>query len=150
LPLFILRLGVWHMAAMFLNGSRARLLLCLLAFSTCTPATAIADSSSARSSSYNKTIVWTPCGLNLTIPLLCGTLDVPLDYTATSGNVSTLTLKLAKFPSSQQPSRGSILVNPGGPGYGGRNALIGLGPLIQKFVPNLEILHVVANDLWQF
>ena len=69
-------------------------------------------------------IQWTPCGNNATVPYLCGTLTVPLDYQDKSSN-KTLDLALAKVSASKQPSKGSILFNPGGPGEAGRNMLGG-------------------------
>nr|POF26071.1 tripeptidyl aminopeptidase [Quercus suber] len=60
------------------------------------------------------------------VPYQCANLTVPLDY---EDNCSRpLVLNLLKFPAPDQPSRGSILFNPGGPGTSGRNALYGFGP----------------------
>lgn len=50
--------------------------------------------------------------------MICGTLEVPLDYTDPSSN-ETLTLELAKFPAIKKPQKESVLVNFGGPGIPG-------------------------------
>lgn len=54
--------------------------------------------------------------------ILCGSLTVPLDYTDTSSN-RTLRIELVKVPATQRPSKGSILLNFGGPGSTGRDSL---------------------------
>ncbi|KAH8886133.1 TAP domain-containing protein [Thozetella sp. PMI_491] len=64
---------------------------------------------------------WQKCtdiAFNATVPLLCGNLSVPLDYTSpSSGN---LTLQLLKIEATKAPANGSksttILFNFGGPG----------------------------------
>ncbi|OJD34142.1 nedd8-like protein [Diplodia corticola] len=69
-------------------------------------------------------IQWGPCSLSQepTLPMVCGTLDVPLDYTQPNSS-ETLTLELAKVPAANQPAKGSILFNFGGPGIPGRVSL---------------------------
>ncbi|KAF2155441.1 alpha/beta-hydrolase [Myriangium duriaei CBS 260.36] len=74
-------------------------------------------------------LAWGPC-TDLEVPaassaLLCSNLQVPLDYT--DSGAGNLTLNLIKLPASTQPSKGSILYNPGGPGDGGRTAIAELG-----------------------
>ncbi|KAL8371189.1 hypothetical protein RB595_001167 [Gaeumannomyces hyphopodioides] len=69
-------------------------------------------------------ISWGPCSpelqFNITNPAaVCGNLTVPLDY-RNSSNGAVVTLELLKWPAVHQPSRGSILTNPGGPGASGR------------------------------
>ncbi|EJT81144.1 hypothetical protein GGTG_01128 [Gaeumannomyces tritici R3-111a-1] len=68
-------------------------------------------------------ISWGPCPpelkLNASNPaVVCGNLTVPLDYK--NASAGTVTLELLKWPAVHQPSRGSILTNPGGPGASGR------------------------------
>ncbi|MGA7987718.1 MAG: alpha/beta hydrolase, partial [Candidatus Dormiibacterota bacterium] len=46
--------------------------------------------------------------------LQCATLTVPLDYAAPGG--ATIAIAVARLPALTSPSRGSIVVNPGGPG----------------------------------
>lgn len=63
-------------------------------------------------------IEWGPCdfqGLG-TLPIECGSLSVPLDYRDPSSN-KTLNLELLRSRAIKTPSKGSILVNFGGPGY---------------------------------
>ncbi|KAK9792926.1 putative TAP-like protein-domain-containing protein [Seiridium cardinale] len=60
-------------------------------------------------------INWGPCAFNSTVTVLCGSLEVPLDYTDSSSN-ETVSLDLVKVPAAATPSKGSILFNFGGPG----------------------------------
>jgi hypothetical protein len=136
-PRFALRLLPEYqpIAAMRVPSLRTRLLLGLLALWTYTTAAAPSNGSQAGSGTNQSTIVWGSCNRNLSIPLLCATLDVPLDYTVNGSNASSLTLKLVKLPSARKPSRGSILINPGGPGIGGRNFMVSDGVALQKYEP---------------
>ncbi|GAB1312412.1 Peptidase S33, tripeptidyl-peptidase [Madurella fahalii] len=61
------------------------------------------------------------------LPVLCGNLTVPLDYTDMSSN-KTLRLELVKVPATQGTSKGSILLNFGGPGLSSRQSLVSAGP----------------------
>lgn len=66
-------------------------------------------------------IQWSPCGdlgFNETVPLSCGSLTVPLDYTEPDSG-ETLDLQILKVPALKQPSKGSVFVNFGGPGASG-------------------------------
>jgi pimeloyl-ACP methyl ester carboxylesterase len=69
------------------------------------------DPPGAGSASGSDTIEWNDCG-----PAQCGTLDVPFDYDDPSAG--TFTLALAKHEATGDRI-GSLLVNPGGPGFGG-------------------------------
>ncbi|KAH8812325.1 TAP-like protein-domain-containing protein [Xylogone sp. PMI_703] len=60
-------------------------------------------------------IRWHTCQKNYTVPTSCGTVTVPLDYTDPDCS-KTLDLSLVKITAPKQPSKGSILLNPGGPG----------------------------------
>lgn len=73
-------------------------------------------------------IQWTNC--TTTLPGACGTLTVPLDYTNTSSG-RTLNLSLFRLDAKFKPSKGSILVNQGGPGGDGVTFVQGAGALIQ-------------------
>jgi len=80
-------------------------------------------------------IEWAPCNddeFNTTLPVQCGSLPVPLDYTQASGE--TITLEVIRIPASIQPSKGSILFNFGGPGLPARDDLVTLGPVLQQYV----------------
>lgn len=70
----------------------------------------------------NGTINWFSCQQNATLPVTCGTLAVPLDYTD-AGCKNTLDLQLLKFNATKKPVKGSILFNPGGPGDSTREFL---------------------------
>ncbi|PYI02585.1 proteinase [Aspergillus sclerotiicarbonarius CBS 121057] len=61
--------------------------------------------------------------------MICGTLDVPLDYTDSSSN-KTLTLDIAKWPATKQPVAEPIIFNFGGPG---ENSFEGLGLYGEEF-----------------
>lgn len=62
---------------------------------------------------------WVAQGSNpFKLPIQCGTLEVPLDYTD-DGNEETLRLDLVKIPATKEPILGSMLYNPGGPGTSG-------------------------------
>lgn len=71
------------------------------------------------------------------VPIECGTLRVPLDYTK-SNSTATLPLELVKVPAAQQPSKGTIQFNFGGPGLPGRTGLAAQAPLLQAYVPGLR------------
>lgn len=63
-------------------------------------------------------IDWQPCYDDIVDVLLCGTVEVPFDYDDPS--VGQFSLKLVKHPATDPSQRiGSLLVNPGGPGFGG-------------------------------
>lgn len=82
------------------------------------------------SSNSKPEVRWGACNateVSSRVPIVCGNLKVPLDYTEPSSN-ATLTLQLARVPASLQPSKGSILFNFGGPGATGRGTLGLLGP----------------------
>jgi pimeloyl-ACP methyl ester carboxylesterase len=77
-------------------------------------------------------ITWSPCpALNDEISTLngvrgatfdCASLPVPLDYTSPQTS-PLITLSLFKVNATHQPSKGSILFNPGGPGGSGAENL---------------------------
>lgn len=85
---------------------------------------------------------WAPCDLDFSttqqaaidahgVPLYCSTLKVPLDYTNSKSNV-TLDLQLIKIEASKQPVKGSIIMNPGGPGASGIEEISSNGPLYRE------------------
>ena len=63
----------------------------------------------------SSSIQWMDCPFELPAPGACGSLSVPLDYTDTDSG-KTLNLTLYKIDAAVKPSKGSILINPGGPG----------------------------------
>lgn len=79
-------------------------------------------------------IQWGPCKegeYNSTLPLECGKLQVPLDYTQTN-STKRLELEMVRIPAATQPAQGTIQFNFGGPGEPGREELVMLGPLLQQ------------------
>ena len=70
-------------------------------------------------------IRWSSCQQNGSLPLACGSLKVPLDYSDYASN-ETLDLALVKVSAVKRPKKGSILFNPGGPGLVGREMLAGV------------------------
>lgn len=78
----------------------------------------------ARAYYVNNTIKWYSCQQNGTVPLTCGTLTVPLDYSDPTSN-KTLDLALVRVDATKKPKKGSVLFNPGGPGAGGRDFVVG-------------------------
>ena len=73
-------------------------------------------------------IAWQNCTETFKIPADCGVLPVPLDYTSPN-STETLNLSLVKIKAAKSPSKGSILVNPGGPGSAGTDFMLEWGPL---------------------
>ncbi|WP_436787142.1 alpha/beta hydrolase [Yinghuangia sp. YIM S10712] len=73
-------------------------------------------------------IGWGGCPDDLPRILRCGTLDVPLDHAAPEGPTTTLGVALAQATGTK---RGTILVNPGGPGGGG----MWLAAAVQRALP---------------
>ncbi|GAB3622424.1 alpha/beta hydrolase [Mariniluteicoccus endophyticus] len=67
-----------------------------------------------------QTIDWGDCepGQDRPEGTRCATIAAPLDHGDPDGQA--ITLALTRVPATRQPSRGSIFVNPGGPGAGGR------------------------------
>lgn len=68
-------------------------------------------------------IQWGPCTVKASIPVECGNVTVPLDY-STSNSTATLDIELLRVRATNQPSKGSILYNPGGPGGLGQIGLV--------------------------
>ena len=55
---------------------------------------------------------------DLLFPIQCIKISVPLDYT-NSSNTETIDLQLLRVSAAKQPSLGSVIINPGGPGESG-------------------------------
>jgi hypothetical protein len=107
-------------------------------FSSYAFASPIGDTYVTNSSS----LTWTPCVLDFPAsqqsiidahgaPLLCTTLKVPLDYTNPKSTV-TLDLQLIKVEATKQPVKGSIIMNPGGPGASGVKEISEKGPMYRE------------------
>lgn len=105
-----------------------RTLLSLLAASSAGLATPLA----ARDDGDNtKAIKWGDCKFPAQGHVECGSLGVPLDYTDPDGE--KLGLSLAKVPAANEPSKGSILMNFGGPGNEAIKKLGTAAPLLLKY-----------------
>ena len=63
----------------------------------------------------SQTLSWRPCGRGLQ----CTTVRAPLDHDDPDGGA--LTLALARRPATAEPRRGTLFINPGGPGASGRS-----------------------------
>ena len=81
-----------------------------------------------RNQGRSNSLQWGPCNLNTTLPVQCAKLAVPLDYTDKSCN-KTLDLDVIKYPAQKGPSKGSIMLNFGGPGQDGLNSMLDYAPL---------------------
>jgi hypothetical protein len=90
----------------------------------------------ANAGPYNLKIKWGPCTADINssavvTPVECGILAVPLDYTEPNSN-ETLDLELLRVLALNQPSKGSILFNFGGPGDPGRELMAAKPELWRK------------------
>ncbi|PFH56809.1 hypothetical protein XA68_15959 [Ophiocordyceps unilateralis] len=86
----------------------------------------------AAATGSNSSVQWAACANNLSssLPVDCGRLTVPLDYTQPESE-SGLELDLFRVPAVVQPAQGSILLNFGGPGQPARQILAVLSPVLQ-------------------
>ncbi|EMD36744.1 hypothetical protein CERSUDRAFT_114655 [Gelatoporia subvermispora B] len=86
------------------------------------------------------TIHWWRCDGPLDQPgTECGYILVPLDYFNQSAGVAQIAL--GKYKAKTQPSKGSVFVNPGGPGGSGKLFATGAGPLLQRVIgPEYDII----------
>ena len=74
----------------------------------------------------------------------CTELNVPLDYTnITDGEDHTL--ELIRLPAVDQPSKGSVIINLGGPGFGGHFGLADQGLILRRYELLLPIVLRDAN-----
>jgi len=74
-------------------------------------------------------VVWSPCNageFDTTLKIDCSNVTVPLDYTQPKSN-KTLTLEIVRVPAIVKPSKGSIFLLFGGPGYDARQHLVYYG-----------------------
>lgn len=86
-------------------------------------------------------IKWTACNItDATMPMECATIKVPLDYTDNKCN-QTMDLELQRVKAKGK-SRGSVLVNFGGPGFTGTEDLAVFGKVIHTYVLIHRIPHV--------
>jgi len=108
------------------RGTLLTIVTCVL-LASCGGSSGSSDSSGATDSTAPPgsaaptdgfTISWKPCVDSYADGSECGTMEVPFDYS--EPGIGTFTLALRRHP-AQVPSEriGSLLVNPGGPGFGG-------------------------------
>ena len=84
---------------------------------------------------FNTNIAWADCGNGFE----CGTLTVPVDWRKPS--TDTVPLALIRHPASSPDARiGALLVNPGGPGFGGT-------PYLRAAIPRLPDVVKERFDL---
>ena len=100
----------------------AALLVCLMALTACGGGSAAPDTTSVVVDStlpdVARPITWKPCITGFEDGDECGTMKVPFDYSNPS--IGEFTLHLRRHPAQVPEERiGSLLVNPGGPGFGG-------------------------------
>ena len=89
---------------------------------------------------YNQNLTWTDCTDDATgTAFQCATVTVPLDYDNPQGK--TITVALKKLPSTSSSPRGSVFLNPGGPGGSGISAIESRAELFKTG----EMSEVLAN-----
>ncbi|KIE02022.1 Peptidase S33 tripeptidyl aminopeptidase-like protein, partial [Metarhizium majus ARSEF 297] len=109
---------------------------------------ASAAQASPLAESQQSRLKWSPCEIaNATVPLECGTLTVPLDYTNKTAN-ATLQLQLQRAPARQKSkSTKSILLNFGGPGADGVEDFAYFAKRMQAGTGNTLPFSCFKNDL---
>lgn len=79
-------------------------------------------------------ITWGSCETEIeaeaTLPVQCGNITVPLDYTDSELD-ATLDVQMLKVPTDKTPKKGSIIFNFGGPGLETRTSLAQRAELLQ-------------------
>jgi hypothetical protein len=87
-------------------------------------------------------IDWKECNKTLVatdLPSECANFTVPLDYT-TPSDERTIELQIARVKARVQPSKGTILINFGGPGSPGRSSLAQNAGLLKAYAVSLRLL----------
>ncbi|RPD76009.1 hypothetical protein L226DRAFT_522437 [Lentinus tigrinus ALCF2SS1-7] len=78
-------------------------------------------------------IVWGSCADNSTLPgAECGYAIVPLDYFNSTAGVAKIAL--GRYNATTSPRKGSVFVNPGGPGGTGVSLATGSGSFLQQVI----------------
>lgn len=107
-------------------------------------AAATAVVASPRLDTREKKIKWGECkdvpGL-VSEEVECATLKVPRDYTDKGDDAKELELTLARVPATEKESKGSILLNFGGPGQPSIVTLASLSPKLLKYEDHPLALH---------
>ncbi|KAM7200718.1 TAP-like domain containing protein [Naviculisporaceae sp. PSN 640] len=138
------------------STSKGILFLCLTlcSFMLASPTLAKPFNTRGQTAEIASLIKWGPCDVeaeglfpvngypNIDVyPVQCATLSVPLDYTNPTSN-QTFILELLRSPAPNQPSRGSILLNFGGPGVPGFAELFYSAPLLHSYTGGYHDLVV--------
>ena len=99
-----------------------------------------ADVPKCLESFYNQDLTWTDCTDDATgTAFQCATVTVPLDYDNPQGQ--TITVALKKLSSTSSSPRGSVFLNPGGPGGSGISAIESQAELYKSG----DLSEVLAN-----
>ncbi|KAI0079989.1 hypothetical protein K474DRAFT_1591034 [Panus rudis PR-1116 ss-1] len=81
------------------------------------------------------TVVWAPCPSADDIPgSECGSIAVPKDYFNASAGTAKLAVARLRAPNS--PSKGTVFVNPGGPGGRGKQLVSRRGDVLRNIIGN--------------
>jgi hypothetical protein len=79
----------------------------------------------------SKGLTWTKCAVASNEKLECATIDVPKDWKDPAS--VKMKLRLVRHPAQSDNPRGkSVIINPGGPGASGIEAVIGGGSMYQE------------------
>ncbi|KLO10605.1 alpha/beta-hydrolase [Schizopora paradoxa] len=98
----------------------------------------VALTSLVSSHSTIGTVKWFKCDTDVPDGVECGTIDVPLDYFNASKGTSTLAL--ARLNATKE-RRGTVFLNPGGPGGAGTRLVTGRGDLFALLVgPHYDLI----------
>lgn len=113
------------------------------------------------SQNHNATSLnWKPCDLDFPpshqnivaahgVPVLCANLQVPLDYTNNESG-KTIDLQLVKVKATKEPFKGSIIMNPGGPGASGVEEISKKGPMYRDvFGGHFDVIGFDARSVWR-
>ncbi|KAL1709294.1 Alpha/Beta hydrolase protein [Schizophyllum commune] len=93
---------------------------------------------SSSTTTANPTISWSSCttldwryAIGDPLNITCGFFEVPMDYA--DGSIGTAKLAVARYP-AQGERKGTVFVNPGGPGGSGVEFVLGYGPDLSTMV----------------
>ncbi|KAL1675321.1 Alpha/Beta hydrolase protein [Schizophyllum commune] len=121
------------LAVAILSLSAASAVLAAPGASFAAPAT-----KSSSTSTANSTISWSSCttldwryAIGDPLNITCGFFEVPMDYA--DGSIGTAKLAVARYP-AQGERKGTVFINPGGPGGSGVEFVLGYGPDLSTMV----------------
>lgn len=106
------------------------------------PPSAAAEPDAALDRYYTQPVEWADCSVRQ-----CATLDVPRDYA--HPDAGSIGLALARIPARDSGRRlGSLVINPGGPGLSGVQALAGAARVVSPEVRDVFDLVGVDPAAW--